>query len=278
MRKIAKLMLTPLLVLAMLTATFASSPGIVVNNKKLPINAFNRESRVLVPLRAILESLNATVDYDDSTKTITGSQDDNLIILKIGEKAASVNGKKITLDVPAQIIMGLTVVPVRFISESLGASVVWADKIVFIESVKTEVKQPKSEIELLAGYIVIRDNTLHFDEVEIIEPEDKERIKELGLDEDLPPTGFKILNEIQKEITYELTDETVYNFLDVYRLFVEDENEDRAYATTNKDEFLKHLGEYNQNDIPLFEQTIPYFIEVQDGKVISITEKFKFTI
>ena len=140
------------------------------------------------------------------------------------------------------------------------------------------IKQRKSEIELLAGYIVIRDNTLHFDEVEIIEPEDKERIKELGLGEDLPPTGFKILNEIQKEITYELTDETVYNFLDVYRLFVEDENEDRAYATTNKDEFLKHLDEYNQNDIPLFEQTIPYFIEVQDGKVISITEEFKFTI
>lgn len=31
-------------------------------------------------------------------------------------------------------------------------------------------------------------------------------------------------------------------------------------------------------DIPLFEQTIPYFIEVQDGKVISITEQFKYTI
>lgn len=175
MRKIAKLMLTPLLLLAMLTTTFASSPGIVVNNKKLPINAFNSESRVLVPLRAIFESLNATVDYDDSTKTITGSQDDNLIILKIGEKIASVNGKKITLDVPAQIIMDLTVVPVRFISESLGASVVWADKTVLIESAKAEVKQPESEIESLVGYIVIKENTLHFDEVEIIEPEDKER-------------------------------------------------------------------------------------------------------
>ncbi len=43
-----------------------------------------------------------------------------------------------------------------------------------------------------------------------------------------------------------------------------------------KDEFLKHLGKLN--DIPLSEQTIPYFIEVQDGKVISITEKLKYTI
>ncbi len=45
-----------------------------------------------------------------------------------------------------------------------------------------------------------------------------------------------------------------------------------------KDEFLKHLGEYNLNDVPLSKQTLPYFIEVKYGKVISITEKFKYTI
>lgn len=121
----------------------------------------------------------------------------------------------------------------------------------------------EAEIESLAGYIVIKDSTLYFDEVEIIEPEDKERIKELGLDEDLTPTGFEILNEIQKKIKYELTDETVYNFLDVYRFFIEDEIEDRAYTTIKKDEFLKHLGEYNQNDIPLFEQTIEEGTEME---------------
>lgn len=143
---------------------------------------------------------------------------------------------------------------------------------------KTEVKQPESKIESLAGYIVIRDNTLYLDEVEIIEPEDKERIKELGLDENLPPTGFEILNEIQEEVTYELADEVNYTFTDVYLNFVKESEEDRLYHTTKKDDFLKHLGEYDLNSIPLFEQTIPYFIEVQDGKVISITEQFKFTI
>ncbi len=125
---------------------------------------------------------------------------------------------------------------------------------------------------------MVKDNVLHFDEVEIIEPEDKERIKELDLDEDLPPTGYEIFNEIQEEVTYELADEVNFIFTDVYRLFIADENDDRAYTTTNKNEFLKHLGEYNLNDIPLFEQKIPYFIEVQDGKVISITEEFKYAI
>ena len=143
---------------------------------------------------------------------------------------------------------------------------------------KTEVKQPESEIESLVGYIVIKGNILYFDEVEIIEPEDKERIKELDLDEDLQPTGYKILNEIQEEVTYELGDEVNYTFTDVYLNFVKESKEDRLYHTTKKDDFLKHLGEYDLNGIPLFEQTIPYFIEVQDGKVISITEEFKFTI
>ncbi len=143
---------------------------------------------------------------------------------------------------------------------------------------KIEVNQPESEIESLAGYIVIKDNTLYFDEVEIIGPEDKERIKELDLDEDLPPTGYEILNEIQEEVTYELADEVNYIFTDVNLNFIKESEGNRLYQTTKKDEFLKHLGEYNLNDIRLFEQTIPYFIEVQDGKVISITEEFKFTI
>jgi len=143
---------------------------------------------------------------------------------------------------------------------------------------KIEVKKSKAEIESLAGYIVIKDNTLYFDAVEIIGPEDKERIKELELDEDLPPTGFEILNETQEEVTYELADEVNYIFTDVNLNFIKESEGNRIYQTTRKDEFLKHLGEYNLNDIPLFEQTIPYFIEVQDGKVISITEQFKYTI
>lgn len=133
MKEIAKFMLMPLLVLTMLTTTFASSPGIVVNNKRLSVNTFNQESRVLVPIRAIFESLNATVNYDSSTKTITGNQDGKVIILKVDDKVASVNSDKVKLDVPAQIIKDNIVVPVRFIGEALGTNVVWADKTVFID-------------------------------------------------------------------------------------------------------------------------------------------------
>lgn len=46
-----------------------------------------------------------------------------LIKLTVGSKSASVNGKNIELDVPPTIIQGRTLVPIRFIAESLGAEV-----------------------------------------------------------------------------------------------------------------------------------------------------------
>lgn len=147
-----------------------------------------------------------------------------------------------------------------------------------IGCVKTGGEAPEKEIEALIGYIVIEDNYLHFDQVEIVKREDKERIEELDLDESDVPSGYAIINENQEKRTYELADKVVYKFTDVFLNFIEESEEDRVYITTKKDEFLKHLGEYNLNDIPIFEQTIPYFIEVQDGKVISIEEKFEYTI
>lgn len=79
---------------------------------------------------------------------------------------------------------------------------------------KTELVEHENEIESLTGYIVIVDNTLHFDQVEIIKIEDKERMKELDLDEDDMPNRYAIINEIQEETTYELADKVEFTFTD----------------------------------------------------------------
>jgi len=49
----------------------------------------------------------------------------NLNSLYIGSKSAVVNGKTVKLDVPPQIIQGRTVVPILFVTESLGCQVEW---------------------------------------------------------------------------------------------------------------------------------------------------------
>ena len=117
--------------------------------------------------------------------------------------------------------------------------------------VKTEVEDTENEVEVLTGYIVIEDNNLHFDQVEIVKIENKERMEELDLDESDMPNA--IINENQEKTTYELADKVVYKFTDINLNFIEEsESEgDRVYITTKKDEFLKHLGEYNLNDVPL---------------------------
>ena len=136
----------------------------------------------------------------------------------------------------------------------------------------TEVKQQ----ETLVGYMVIEDDNLYIDEVEIIRTEDRERIAELELKQDDMPNGYYIYNVDTEKQTYELTKETVYSFVDINLLFVKNKDGDRVYTTTKKEEFILHLKK-NYSDSPPA-QKVPFFIEVKDGKVISITEKFEFTI
>jgi hypothetical protein len=83
------------------------------------------DGRTLVPLRAIFEALGAEVKWDDKTKTVTATKDDTLISLTIDSVDAWINGTKTKLDVPAQLINGKTMVPIRFVSEALGAKVEW---------------------------------------------------------------------------------------------------------------------------------------------------------
>lgn len=106
------------------------------------------KGRTLVPLRAIFEALGATVDYNSSTKTITATKDNTVIVLQIGKIACQVNNKTHNLDVPAKIVAGRTMVPIRFVSEALGAKVEWdgTTKTVYITSVTANVSNPNSNL------------------------------------------------------------------------------------------------------------------------------------
>lgn len=127
----------------------------------------------------------------------------------------------------------------------------------------------------MVGYIVVENNKIYLDEVEIVTREDENRMKELGLtvENDLP-NGYHIYNPNVETVSFELTEDTLYTFTDFNVLFVKEADGNRIYETTNKQEFLD--GSSYQN-IPLEEQKIPYFLDVYDGKVISITEEFLYT-
>ncbi|MBC8102720.1 MAG: copper amine oxidase N-terminal domain-containing protein [Cytophagales bacterium] len=85
-----------------------------------------RFGSVLVPLRGVFEKLGATVAYDGATKTILALKGSTSVQLQIGGTAAQVNGQARTLSSPAQAVNGTTLVPLRFVSEALGAEVKWS--------------------------------------------------------------------------------------------------------------------------------------------------------
>lgn len=83
------------------------------------------EGRTLLPVRAIAEALGAEVGGASDTRTVTLSLGDTVVRPRIDDTTALVNDVPVTLDVPAQVTGGRTLVPVRFISEAFGVTVDW---------------------------------------------------------------------------------------------------------------------------------------------------------
>jgi len=77
----------------------------------------------MVPLRSLGDFLGAKVDYEPKEQKITFTLFGKVIELIIGRKTAKVNGEPVQLSVPPTIISGRTLVPLRFVSENLGAKV-----------------------------------------------------------------------------------------------------------------------------------------------------------
>lgn len=82
-------------------------------------------NRTLVPVRAIFEAVGAELDWDPHQNMVVATKDHINIKLIINASHAYVNDELITLDSPAIIVNNRTMVPLRFIAESLGGNVDW---------------------------------------------------------------------------------------------------------------------------------------------------------
>lgn len=85
----------------------------------------SRTGRTLVPLRFIAEAAGAAVTWNAATRTVRVTAEGVEIVLVVGDRTARVNGESRTLDQPAVILGGRTLVPLRFVAEALGGDVAW---------------------------------------------------------------------------------------------------------------------------------------------------------
>ena len=82
-----------------------------------------KDSRTLVPFRAILEKAGAKVDWNQEEKKVTAELDGKKIEMTIGQKKIMVDGKEVELDVAPMIKEGRTLIPLRGMFENLGFKV-----------------------------------------------------------------------------------------------------------------------------------------------------------
>lgn len=96
--------------------------GKYLNSELTPIN---NNGSIYVPMRLIFESLHAEVTYVPEEGKVIGKKGDITVELQLGETKAYKNNEPILLSGAPLIVNNSVYVPIRFVSESLGASVFW---------------------------------------------------------------------------------------------------------------------------------------------------------
>ena len=153
----------------------SSTFNVKINNKNTKVNdvninidgkilktdfkAYNVNGRTFIPIREVTENLGATVSWDNKLKSATVNYGDKNLVLQINSNVVYLNGKKQKIDrdsVPRFANYSQprkeskTMVPIRFISETLGYDVDWDQKTstVFIKTIKVD-KIDAEEKELI---------------------------------------------------------------------------------------------------------------------------------
>ena len=127
-KKLAGLILTVIMIITFCIPVQAADPiTVFLDGRALSFDVAPviDNGRVLVPMQAIFEDLGAVVSWDSESGTATGVKDEVTVILPVGSIFPTINGEAQTLDVPAKIIYGRILVPLRFVAEAFGGNVSW---------------------------------------------------------------------------------------------------------------------------------------------------------
>ncbi|MGZ4112473.1 MAG: DUF6612 family protein [Tumebacillaceae bacterium] len=112
-----------------MTTHAATTPSftILVEDKEISsdVSPIFVHDRTFVPLRALAESLGATVDYNNTTKTATLTKDSITLVMNFKSGVVKKNGTVITMEEAPRFISDRALVPLRFISQAFGNEVTY---------------------------------------------------------------------------------------------------------------------------------------------------------
>lgn len=137
--------------------------SLYINNQKVETTVMEPvsiEGRVLVPAREVFEPLGASVQWDVVAKKVIIDYKTSTMILTADETDVWLDGQIVQLDVPAKIINDKVMIPIRFVSETMGFDVNWMNSTysVYISDGETSdghIKDEESMEELIQDDKVI---------------------------------------------------------------------------------------------------------------------------
>ncbi len=127
-----KLIMATVIIMATLFSTnvFASSIPVYFDSKPISMSQkpVIQSGTTLVPFRSIFENLGYSVVWDPTNRTIKADNGKTNMTLTLGSACAYVNGEEKILNIAPKMINRITMVPLRFVSESAGYDVKWNDE------------------------------------------------------------------------------------------------------------------------------------------------------
>lgn len=225
---------------------------VLVNGSKLNFDQppYISNGRTMVPFRIIAEALGANVEWDSVNNKISVIGN-NVVELVINSSMAKINGSSITLDAPAVVAGGRTMVPLRFVGEALGAKVNYMSNSTSInsnnEGKNNEGNTPGNINNL--GLVCQNGNWIYFSNVN-----DGYKLYRMRLDgsgrQKLNDNKSYYINVVGDWIYYKMEDGTVPSY--IYRIHFDGTGEERLYKG------------YDIRNVYVVNNTI-YFSEPIDG-------------
>ncbi len=114
-----------LIICGLVSAPVLAAPTVFLNDEEMvfEVPPLIKDGRTLVPLRAIFEKMGVEVTWNPATLTANAIKGDINVCLPVGSLYPTINGEIVKLDVPAQIVNGRTMAPLRFVAEAFGGVV-----------------------------------------------------------------------------------------------------------------------------------------------------------
>jgi len=183
MRKMIKAILFVFITMCITVQVSADIPlRVVVNGDKVDFPDaqpfIDENGRTQVPVRFVSEALGAEVGWNGEAKEVTVELNSRKVVLTIDKKDYKINNQSYQMDTVALLLESRTFVPIRFVSEALGAEVGWDEKVktVYINLDPNASPEPLPTAEPQAGNVSYYDGIAFNDVTDVdeygrIEPE-----------------------------------------------------------------------------------------------------------